>query len=111
MSRIFRVANGQTMAVYYSLKLLMLWAVAGGCLLLSGLCRKNQGAILACAGVLLVPAALATIGSSGAGYVSFLIPLAGIEVLDQPGVFLAAGGIGAGAMALSWYLQARRRLA
>lgn len=107
----WKMTIGLTMAVYYSLKLLMLWAVAGGCLLLSGLCRKNQGAILACAGVLLVPAALATIGSSGAGYVSFLIPLAGIEVLDQPGVFLAAGGIGAGAMALSWYLQARRRLA
>lgn len=74
---------GQAMVLYYGLKLMTLYAAAAVCMLLSGWCRKNQSALLACTGVLVVPAALSAIGSNAAAFVSLLLPLACVEVFSN----------------------------
>ena len=99
---------GAVMALYYGLKLMSLFAVAQVCVLLSGLCQKNQSAILLCTGVILVPAALAAIGSDAAAMVSLLLPVSTVEHFRQAWVFLLTAGVGIGAAAASWYLQAKR---
>ena len=71
---------GWTVALYYGAKLLVLLAVGEGCFLLSSRCTKNRDAILLCCGVLLIPAALAAIGSAVGELLSFLIPLGGVEL-------------------------------
>ena len=98
---------GQVLVLYYALKLLTMWAVGVVCLLLSGLCRKCLSAILICTGILVVPAALAAIGSGAAECISFLLPLDCIEVFSQPLPFILTGAIGGAAAAGSWYLQAK----
>ena len=56
--------------------------IGEACFLLSSRCTKNWDAMLLCTGVLLIPAALATIGSGIGEYLSFLLPLGGAELLQ-----------------------------
>ena len=75
------------MMLYYVLKLVVLCSGAMLCLLLSDLCRRTRDALLLCTGVLLVPAALAAIGSNAAATVSLLLPLGGVEVQSMQWVY------------------------
>lgn len=86
---------GQTLVLYYGAKLLMLLAAGETCFYLSGKCAKNSDAILLCSGVLLVPAALATIGSSVGASLSFLLPLGGVELFTKPALLLLPLAVGA----------------
>lgn len=70
-----------TLVLYYGSKLLVMAAVGEISLFLSNRCSKNRTATLLCCGVLLIPAALAAIGSVIGEYVSFLLPLGGVELL------------------------------
>jgi len=72
---------GSMIALYYSAKLLVLLVIGEICFALSSRCSKNRDAILVCCGVLLIPAALAAIGSAVGELLSFLIPLGGVELL------------------------------
>ena len=67
--------------LYYAAKLAVLVVIGEVCFLLSSRCSKNRDAMLLCTGVLLIPAALAAIGSGIGEYLSFLIPLGGAELL------------------------------
>ena len=69
-----------TLVLYYGAKLLVMVTVGEICFLLSSRCDKNRDAILLCSGVLLIPAALAAIGSSLGEYLSFVLPLGGVEL-------------------------------
>ena len=73
---------GWAVAFYYGAKLFALLAVGEVCFFLSTRCTKNRDAILLCCGVLLIPAALAAIGSTIGECLSFIIPLGGIELLE-----------------------------
>ena len=73
---------GWIMGLYYGAKLLVLIAIGEVCYFLSGRCSKNRDAMLLCAAVLLIPAALAVIGSKIGEYVSFLLPLDCVELLQ-----------------------------
>ena len=70
------------MGLYYGAKLAVLVIIGEFCYLLSSRCTKNRDAMLLCTGVLLIPAALAAIGSGIGEYLSFLIPLGGAELLQ-----------------------------
>ena len=70
-----------TLVLYYGSKLLVLAAVGEISLFLSNRCSKNRTATLLCCGLLLIPAALAAIGSVIGEYLSFLLPLGGAELL------------------------------
>lgn len=70
-----------TLVLYYGLKLLVLLGVAELCYLLSSRCDRNRDALLLCGGVILLPAALAAIGSKFGLYLSFLLPLSLSELL------------------------------
>lgn len=72
---------GWVIGLYYVAKLLVLVAAGEVCFLLSSRCTKNRDAMLLCSGVLLIPAALAAIGSGIGEYLSFLLPLGGAELL------------------------------
>lgn len=67
--------------LYYVAKLAVLVIIGEVCFLLSSRCTKNRDAMLLCTGVLLIPAAMAAIGSEIGEYVSFLLPLDCIELL------------------------------
>lgn len=71
---------GWSVALYYGTKLVVLLTVGEVCFFLSSRCTKNRDAILLCCGVLLIPAALAAIGSSVGEFFSFLLPLDGVEL-------------------------------
>lgn len=68
--------------LYYAAKLAVLVIIGEVCFLLSSRCTKNRDAMLLCTGVLLIPAALAAIGSGIGEYLSFLLPLSGAELLQ-----------------------------
>ena len=68
--------------LYYAAKLAVLVVIGEVCYFLSSRCTKNRDAMLLCTGVLLIPAALAAIGSGIGEYLSFLIPLGGVELLQ-----------------------------
>lgn len=68
--------------LYYAAKLAVLVIIGEVCFLLSSRCTKNRDAMLLCTGVLLIPAALAAIGSGIGEYLSFLLPLGGAELLQ-----------------------------
>lgn len=70
-----------TLVLYYLLKLVVLTVVAELCCFLSGRCARNRDAMLLCCGVILLPAALAAIGSKIGTYLSFLLPLSLSELL------------------------------
>jgi len=70
---------GGMLARYYGAKLLVLLVVGEICFVLSSQCSKNRDAILVCCTVLLIPAALAAIGSGMGEWLSFIIPLGGAE--------------------------------
>ena len=67
--------------LYYAAKLMVLVVIGEASYLLSSRCTKNRDAMLLCTGVLLIPAALAAIGSGIGEYLSFLLPLGGAEFL------------------------------
>ena len=69
---------GGMLALYYGVKLLVLLVIGEICFTLSSRCSKNRDAVLICCAVLLIPAALAAIGSVVGEYLSFLIPLSGM---------------------------------
>ena len=69
---------GSMLALYYGAKLLVLLTIGEICYALSTRCSKNRDAILVCCAVLLIPAALAAIGSAVGEYLSLLIPLSGM---------------------------------
>ena len=71
------VSLGVLLAAYYFLKLPVLALVGEVCLVLSNRCAKNRDAILLTGGVILLPAAIATIGSKVGTYLSFLVLLSG----------------------------------
>ena len=71
---------GGMIALYYGAKLLVLVVVGEICYALSSRCSKNRDAILVCCAVLLIPAALAAIGSAVGELMSFLVPLSGVEL-------------------------------
>ncbi len=73
---------GWVIGLYYGAKLVVLVMVGEVCYFLSSRCAKNRDAILLCSGVLLIPAALAAIGSGIGEYLSFLLPLGGAELLQ-----------------------------
>ena len=70
---------GGMLALYYGAKLLVLLVIGEICFALSSQCSKNRDAILVCCAVLLIPAALAAIGSGMGEWLSFIIPLGGAE--------------------------------
>ena len=72
---------GGMIALYYGAKLLILLVVGEVCYILSFRCSKNRDAILVCCSVLIIPAALAAIGSTVGELMSFLVPLSGVELL------------------------------
>ncbi len=67
--------------LYYGAKLIVLVIIGEVCFLLSSRCSKNRAAMLLCTGVLLIPAALAAIGSEIGEHLSFLLPLDLAELL------------------------------
>ena len=69
---------GGMLALYYGAKLLVLLFMGEICFALSSRCSKNRDAILVCCAVLMIPAALAAIGSAVGEYLSLLIPLSGM---------------------------------
>ena len=75
------ISLGGMIALYYGAKLLVLVVVGEICFALSSKCSKNRDAILVCCAVLLIPAALAAIGSSVGEYLSFVLPLGVAELL------------------------------
>lgn len=75
------ISLGGMIALYYGVKLLVLVVVGEICFALSSRCSKNRDAILVCCAVLLIPAALAAIGSAVGELLSFLVPLGGAELL------------------------------
>ena len=74
------ISLGGVITLYYGAKLLILLVVGEVCYILSYRCSKNRDAILACCTILLIPAALAAIGSAVGEWLSMLIPLGGVEV-------------------------------
>ena len=68
--------------LYYAAKLAVLVVIGEVCFFLSSRCTKNRDAMLLCTGVLLIPAALAAMGSEIGEYLSFLLPLGGAELLQ-----------------------------
>ena len=72
---------GGMLTLYYGAKLLVLLIIGEICFALSSRCSKNRDAILVCCAVLLIPAALAAIGSAVGELLSFIIPLGGVELL------------------------------
>ena len=73
------IPMGGMLALYYGAKLLVLLVIGEICFALSSQCSKNRDAILVCCAVLLIPAALAAIGSGMGEWLSFIIPLGGAE--------------------------------
>lgn len=73
------IPMGGMLALYYGAKLLVLLVVGEICFALSPQCSKNRDAILVCCAVLVIPAALAAIGSGMGEWLSFIIPLGGSE--------------------------------
>lgn len=73
---------GWMIALYYAAKLAVLLVVGEATFFLSSRCTKNRDAILLCCAVLLIPAALAAIGSAVGELLSFVIPLGGAELLN-----------------------------
>lgn len=71
------VSLGLILSAYYLLKLPVLVLVGELCFFLSNRCTKNRDAILLTGGVILLPAAIATIGSKVGTYLSFLILISG----------------------------------
>ena len=69
-------------ALYCGAKLLVLLVIGEICFVLSSRCIKNRDAILVCCAVLLIPVALAAIGSALGELLSFIIPLGGTELLS-----------------------------
>ena len=70
-----------SLVLYYGSKLVVLCVAGEVCFFLSNRCAKNRTATLLCCGILLIPAALASIGSAIGEYLSFLLPLSGSELL------------------------------
>ena len=73
----------QAMTLLYGRRLLALLCSAEICFLFSELCKKNINAILLSCGLIVFPASLAAIGSKAGEAVSFLMPLAQVDILPS----------------------------
>lgn len=62
-----------TVALYYGANLIVLLTVGKVCFFLSSRCTRNRDAVLLCCAVILIPVALAAIGSAVEEYLSFLL--------------------------------------
>lgn len=69
------------LVLYYGSKLMVCLIMGEICYALSTRCGKNWDAIMVCCAILLIPAALAAIGSAVGELLSFIIPLGGVELL------------------------------
>ena len=67
--------------IFYGAKLVILLIVGEISFLLSSMCSKNRNATLLCCVVLVIPAALAALGSKVGELTSFIVPLDGVEML------------------------------
>ena len=67
--------------IFYGAKLVILLIVGEISFLLSSMCSKNRNATLLCCVVLVIPAALAALGSKVGEWTSFIVPLDGVEML------------------------------
>lgn len=74
------VTIGQTLLLIYALRLAVLLMVAEICFVLSSLCKKNSNAIILNCSVLVIPAAIAAIGSFAGSKLSVLMPLTVIDL-------------------------------
>ena len=74
------ITIGQTLLLVYALRLAVLLMVAEICFVLSSLCKKNSNAILLNCSVLVIPAAIAAIGSFVGSKLSVLMPLTVIDL-------------------------------
>ena len=108
---------GQFTIVLYALRFLTLWAVAEVVLVLSGLLKKVQTTMLAGTFLILVPAALWTVGVSVLGFLSAARLLSTMEILDAawftgwscflPYIVVALVGIGCGIWSSRSWLRSR----
>ena len=89
-----KLSVGMLFALYYLLKLLVLISTALVIRFLSSKARTNRNALLLNLTVLILPAVLVTLKIRVAEPFSFVMPLAGVEVLDRPWVFILAILIG-----------------
>lgn len=72
---VWDISVGEMMVFVYGMRLLTLLTAAEICALLSQMCARSSGAIIINISVLLLPAALAAIGSSIGERISLLMPL------------------------------------
>lgn len=68
------------LGLYYVWKLMVLIAAGELCYLLSSCCKRNRDALLLCTVTLILPAALAAVGSAVGEYLSLLLPLSAVEL-------------------------------
>lgn len=80
------ITIGQTLLLIYGLRLAVLLTVAEICFALSSLCKKNSNAIILNCSVLVIPAAIAAIGSFVGSKLSVLMPLTVIDL--APSLYL-----------------------
>ena len=67
--------------IFYGAKLVILLIVGEISFILSSMCSKNRNATLVCCVVLVIPSALAVLGSKVGELTSFIVPLDGVEML------------------------------
>lgn len=91
----------QAMTLLYGRRLLALLCSAEICFLFSELCKKNINAILLSCGLIVFPASLAAIGSKAGEAVSFLMPLAQVDILPSLFPLLSLTLFGAASVFLS----------
>ncbi len=78
----------QAMVLLYGRRLLALLCSAEICCFLSEVCKKNINAILLGCGLIVFPSSIAAIGSKAGESISFLMPLAQVDVLPPLFPFL-----------------------
>ncbi|MBO4838736.1 MAG: hypothetical protein J5493_05135 [Lachnospiraceae bacterium] len=96
-----KISLGAGLALYYALKLIILLAAAFTIRFLSALTKSNRNALLLSLLVIIVPAILVTLGVDAVSPVSFLKPLATVELFFRPLPFVTAGTAGAAALVIS----------
>lgn len=94
-----QMSLGAGLALYYALKLLVLLAAAFVIRFLSSLAANNRNALLLNMLVLILPAILVTLGVEAVSPISFLKPLAAVELFFRPLPFAAAALAGVIALA------------
>ena len=85
---------GGALVLLYGLRLLTIAVVGEICFCLSGLCKRNMSSLLLCCGVILIPAALAAIGSELGKRFSVMLTLAAVDYLPTAYPFITVGAVG-----------------